>query len=386
MRALCGAGAALATHRVLRTPGAGPRRSLCIPAFPLAASGDMAAATRPGPADARVPCPLCGGLIHPIAGRCKHCKGDLRALRSTRPAAAATLPALNPPPAARATAATPAAAPAVNGHANGHGPTNGHHPAASPPPTQIQAQPPQSLVQAVAAAAPIPFAIHQGPAEAVGVPILPPRPTGRFAAPAPRTSWKSWPVIVIILAVVAIVTAIILMLLPPGGSAPDEGTNNAVQPAPDRMDTSPTPPTPRLPSSTNPDPWSRRGGGSSGGGTPTSPPDDPDIDDPNVDDALTTRDPFSRRGGLGSRPTNMLYAIVKHACTRLSTCGTTNPQTRQICELYTRVPSITPPSCPAATRCLRSIDEMSCDTITDNPSSLLQLKDKFSECADAMGC
>jgi hypothetical protein len=352
----------------------------------------MAAVTRPGPADARIPCPLCGGLIHPIAGRCKHCKGDLRALRSARPAAAATLPALNQP--------APGPAPHANGHA--HGPTNGHHAAAAPAPSPSPSPsphahphphphahphplPPQSLVQAMAAAAPIPLAIHHGPGDAV--PILPPRPTGRFTAPAPRASWKSWPVIVIILAVIAIVTAIILMLFPPGG-AKDEGTNNAVQPAPDRMDTNPAPATPRQPPSTTPDPWSRRGGtGGTGGTTPTTPPDDPDIDDPNVDDALTSRDPFSRRGGgLGSRSTNMLYSIVKHACTRLAACSATNAQTKQICDLYTRVPSVTPPSCPAAARCLRSIDEMSCDTMVDDPSSLLQLKDKFTDCTDALGC
>jgi peptidyl-prolyl cis-trans isomerase A (cyclophilin A) len=43
---------------------------------------------------ARIPCPACGGLVHPISGRCKHCKADLHALRGSRPAAAAQLPAL----------------------------------------------------------------------------------------------------------------------------------------------------------------------------------------------------------------------------------------------------------------------------------------------------
>ena len=43
----------------------------------------------PWPSDARVPCPLCGGLIHPIAGRCKHCKADLADAPRRAPAAAA---------------------------------------------------------------------------------------------------------------------------------------------------------------------------------------------------------------------------------------------------------------------------------------------------------
>ncbi len=332
--------------------------------------------TRPGPADARIPCPLCGGLIHPIAGRCKHCKNDLSALRSARPAAMAQLPALNH------------GAPAPgHGAANGHGrgPMNGY-PAAPPGPPP---PPSQNLVQAVAAAAPIPLAIHHGPADAV--PILPPRPTGRFTAPAPRASWKSWPVIVIILAVIAIVTAIILMLFPPGGAPRDEGKSHSLDPAPDRMDTNPTPSTPRQPPSTNPDPWSRRGGGGTAPTTPPQPPpDDPDIDDPDIDDALTGRDPFTRRGGrgagLGMQSSSMLYSIFRHACTRLSTCGTTTPQTKQLCDLYARVPSVPPPSCPAATRCLRNIDEMSCDVKLDDPTSLLQLKDRFTDCADALGC
>jgi hypothetical protein len=346
----------------------------------------MAAVTRPGPADARIPCPLCGGLIHPIAGRCKHCKGDLRALRSARPAAAATLPALSQP------------APAP--HANGHGRaptteasprgTNGHH-AAAP-----AGAPGQSLVQAVAAAAPIPLAIQHGPADAVA--ILPPRPTGRFTAPAPRASWKSWPVIVIILAVIAIVTAVVLMVFPPGGPRDhrDNGTNNSLQPAPDRMDTNPAPSTPRLPPTTSPDPWSRRGGGTppttppaAPPDPPDDPPDDPDIDAQDVDDAiLNGGDPFSRRGlgSLGSRSTNMLYSIVKHACARLASCNSTNDQTKQICDLYGSIPSVTPPRCPAAARCLRQIDELSCDVSIDDPTSLLELKDKFTDCTDAMSC
>ncbi|HWO19600.1 MAG TPA: hypothetical protein VNO30_12525 [Kofleriaceae bacterium] len=357
----------------------------------------MAAATRPGPADARVPCPLCGGLIHPIAGRCKHCKEDLRTLRGARPAAGATLPALGQSlPVPQVTGSGNSAA-----NSNGHTPapaTNGYHPAEAQP--QPQPQPSQpSLVQQFAAAAPL--GLHQGagagPVEAV--PILPPRPTGRYAAPAPRAAWKSWPVIVIILAAVAIVTAVVLMLFPPGGADPrDEGMNRSLLPAPDRMDTNPAPTTPRQPpsKSTDPDPWSR-GSGADPKTPPsaqaTPPPDDPDIDDPDVDDTVT-RDPFSRRGGLGGgagglgisppRP-NMLYSIIKHACTRLSSCSGADARTKSLCDLYSRVPATTP-SCAAATRCLRSIDDLSCDDLGSDAGALWQLKDKIAECADALSC
>ena len=57
------------------------------------------AAVRPAHAsEGRVPCPACGGLIHPVAGRCKHCKQDVAALRAggPRPELAIVLP--RPPP------------------------------------------------------------------------------------------------------------------------------------------------------------------------------------------------------------------------------------------------------------------------------------------------
>ena len=313
-------------------------------------------------------------------------------MRSTRPAAAATLPALNQasPQPATASAAAP------NGHANGHAQV--HH--APYPNGDVEvwaggrrdpfpggrrdpepAQP--SLIQAVAAAGPIPLAI-QGASD-TALPILPPRPTHRFPATAPRASWKSWPVIVIILAVIAIVTAVILMVFPPGGIK-DAGERGPPPPAPDRMDTNPTPSTPRQPPSTSPDPWSRGGTAPT---TPTTPPavaPDIDIDDPDLTDPTATRDPFSRRGGGFPPSTQMLYSMVKHACTRLATCGAVNTQTKQLCDRFGSFPSVTPPSCAAATRCLRNIDEMSCDLAIDDPMKLLQLKDKFTDCTDAMRC
>lgn len=44
--------------------------------------------------EARIPCPVCRGPIHPVAGRCKHCKADFGALRTGKPQAPSALPAL----------------------------------------------------------------------------------------------------------------------------------------------------------------------------------------------------------------------------------------------------------------------------------------------------
>lgn len=130
-----------------------------------------------------MPCPLCGGLIHPVAGRCKHCKQDLSALRAGRPAAATPLPRLQGPAA--------------------------------------------------------PIAV---PAKEASQPILPPRPTGTGVAiqSATRPAWKSWPVLVIIVATLAILGAVVIMVWPQHHGATSHSL--APPPAPERMDTDPLPP------------------------------------------------------------------------------------------------------------------------------------------------
>ena len=121
----------------------------------------MAAAARsPGIGDGRVPCPLCGGLIHPVAGRCKHCKEDLSQYRAGRPQAAAVLPPLNGRP-------TPVPAPAQTPAGNG---TSIHAPIATAPVTASNGD----------------------------VTILPQRITGsQYAAEPRRSLLRNWPLIVI---------------------------------------------------------------------------------------------------------------------------------------------------------------------------------------------
>jgi hypothetical protein len=47
----------------------------------LAARRDPAARAAARGAEGRTACPVCGGSIHPVAGRCKHCRADLVKLR-----------------------------------------------------------------------------------------------------------------------------------------------------------------------------------------------------------------------------------------------------------------------------------------------------------------
>ena len=146
-------------------------------ALVMAALEEMAA---PGVADARVPCPLCGGLIHPVAGRCKHCKQDLTAHRAGKPAAATALPAL------------------------------------------------------VAAAA----------AEPVRQVLPPrPTGTSLAAQPEPKGSLlRNWPLLVIVLAATAIVGALVIMVWPEHHG--EASHTLKPPPAPERMDTDPSPTAP----------------------------------------------------------------------------------------------------------------------------------------------
>jgi hypothetical protein len=124
---------------------------------------------------------LCGGLIHPVAGRCKHCKQDLTAHRAGRPAAAAPLP-------------------------------------------RLQGAPPVAV-----------------PVQEASQPILPPRPTGSGVAVQPRehSVWRSWPMLVIVVATLAILGAVVVMVWPHHETAASHTL--APPPAPERMDTDPLP-------------------------------------------------------------------------------------------------------------------------------------------------
>jgi hypothetical protein len=309
-----------------------------------------------------VPCPLCGGLIHPIAGKCKHCKADLSSYRSARPAANAPLPALTQAPA----------------------PVNGV-PAHAP----------------IAHAVPVPAMAHDA-----AQPVLPPRPTARVQAPQPAGSaWRSWPVVVIVVATMAIIAAVVLMMWP----ARSHGGKRALQPppAPERMDTQTPPVMPKIDSPVTPqpapqgsaqDPWSMRpadpqdpsatldpgsaGPGSAGGADP----DEPDLDalDPGASPP-SPRVPAARRHGAAGNLAGPMASVMAHLCRKLVQCGADDAQMMSACNLMLRMPDTPPISCPAAQRCLGHIDAMSCAGRAD-ASQMTQRLMRFTDCIDATHC
>ena len=274
----------------------------------------MAAVARPSPSDARIPCPQCGGLIHPIAGRCKHCKIDLSAQRGARPAAAAALPAL-----------------AKVGTSE---------------PSPVAAQP-RFVDPAIAAAATIS--------------VLPPRPDHSLHLPvSSERGWfaRHWPMLVIVLAALAIIGAVILMLVPPSDADAASKKAGAPGPASDRMETNPTLPTPdpwsgAAPTPTVPDPMP----------TPDVDPDPPTPTDPDPDPGAPSSDPFANPfGGIGSMGGNTTLAIMGNVVTRLcdKAKACSDPSIAGMCASVARLYPRTalPANCPAAQKCLEIVDQI----------------------------
>ena len=278
--------------------------------------------------EARVACPMCGGLIHPVAGRCKHCKEDLSAMRAGRPPAQAPLPALNQ----------------VNHQHNNH----------------------------VAMAAPV-YAVPIAMPREGSQPILPPRPTARSAAvPPPGSALRSWPVVVIGLATVAIIAAVAIMIWPPAKPGHDVHEQHGIQPppAPEHMDSDPLPPQDPWAGHTQADPPKARH-------TPDPLPSKPD------DTQLLPPDTFAGGtvGGItggggklfggGAPGTDMMLAIMNHACTRLKTCPDADESTKDMCDMFSQYQAMMKvPDCDAAKQCLDQIDKLDC-TQAATPTSLL---------------
>ncbi len=160
-----------------------------------------------------VQCPACGGPVHPVAGRCKHCKADLvahreaeaRARRAAQQAMHETARSAPPPPPGNPRAPSPA-------------------PAAAPAP-HPRAQTPQPSLQ----------------------------PQVVYAEPS---AWsRRWPLLVSAVALLAILVSLFFLLHTSSGEAEplDHQTlTNAPHVVPDQMP-SPTLPQPQMPSVPDPD-------------------------------------------------------------------------------------------------------------------------------------
>lgn len=304
-------------------------------------------------------------MIHPIAGKCKHCKADLSTYRSARPAANAPLPALHRAP--------------TNGHVNGHA-----------------AQPPHPIAHAAPAVA-----------AAQDAPVLPPRPTRSQTVEPAASAWRSWPVLVIVLAMIAIVAAVVLMVWPES----DHGQPSRAlkpPPAPERMRTDPDvkqpapgprapapqpPPQPRTGAA--PDPWDSpsapapapRDPSAQAAPSPIDPADPTDSDDDDVD---ALKNPFAPSTGRPPVPLNrhgtMVAAMFSHVCRKLAECNLDNPVMMNVCDQLSHDPMPPPANCPAAARCLRHIDALSCGNQPGSLAQLSLLMSRFQDCADASRC
>lgn len=263
--------------------------------------------------EARVTCPLCGGLIHPVAGRCKHCKEDLSAMRAGRPAAQAPLPPLN--------------------HQNNH--VSGGQTIPNP-------------VVAATYIAPVPIVMPREGSQ----PILPPRQTARSAAvPQPGSPLRSWPVVVIGLAAVAIIAAVAIMVWPPAKPARMRDQHGVQPPpAPEHMDSDPLP--------AQQDPWAAH--------TQADPPAPRHTPDP-----LPKPNDTGLQLPGGASGTDVMFAIMSHACTRLKTCPDADESVRDMCDVFSQAQAITKaPDCDAAKQCLDAIDKLDCQEAA-SPTSLL---------------
>jgi hypothetical protein len=303
--------------------------------------------------EVRVPCPQCGGLVHPVAGRCKHCKANLSTGRSSATAPTA-LPALGAAP----------ARPPIEGTA---AVTRGADEAATAP--RLGARP-----------APV-------------APVLPPAPVPRGGRAG---GWsQQWPIVVIVVAVCAIVAAIAIMVWPEHHADPGATTRGGLPPppAPERMDTDPSATAPTAPGNPTPppatappgitppsnDPWSSRGGPSTSPPVPI--PRAPDVDPADPSDP---GDPLPSLKDLPLGASSFSTMAVEKLCTRLTTCQQLDSS---VCALFSAGGATAPPAnCPAAQQCLDAIDHLDCNGRQFDTAALMTLFFNMKSCADALRC
>jgi hypothetical protein len=292
----------------------------------------------PDPLNARVPCPFCGGLVHPIAGRCKHCKQDVSEARSRMRAGGGALPLL-------------AGAPVAAGVGF-----------ASPPP--------------------------------YGYPVV--------GEPRRRSLLGSWPLFIILLAVAAMIVALVLLILPQHGGSrrgavtPPSNDHMDTESLPGSKNDPWTSPPRGAPRGAAPDPFPTQPDPAAP--APAAP--DPTTDDPPPDDGLGTLggNPFDDGSATTPdvspvpnvlTPDRVMYTIVTHLCSHIATCGGTAAARTLCARTAASLPPV-PMRCyklSKAVECVRAIDEIPCDGSTSSslPSSLKFLQ-HIPACIELLSC
>ncbi len=324
--------------------------------------------------DARVPCPLCGGLIHPIAGRCKHCKADVGTHREARPPASAALPPLAP----RA-GADPSLGPARPLDSSAYrGPAAGWTAAPSPAHVAPNAMP------SSAAPVSLPGLVDSGP-------VLPPRQTATGTAVRP-SRWSNWPMIVIAIAAVMLAFAAVMLVWQPPTEAKASGRKLMAPPAPERMDTNPLPP--QRPG-TGADPWAPPRGS-----VPRAPqqPADPDDDQSSIDPRDPLVDPFASprppAAGAGRPKVNpyasqrsdggIMQLAMQRMCRKAAVC---TPGLETMCDGLDGLGTPVIPSCPAAKACLDAVERLDpCAGGIAATTRFTELVESIASCDDALSC
>lgn len=319
--------------------------------------------------DGRIPCPVCRQQIHPVAGRCKHCKTDLVKLREQHgvraPRLAPAVLGVAPPPQVAFAPAPAVAAPVPTASAPV---TPSSQTLLDPPPymlPQVAVPPPADLI-----AAPMPY---------LGDATLTDLPAQR----RPR-----WPLIVAIVAGVAIVICVLLLVLDKP-AAKSSRTTNGVGVGTDSMDTQVTPPAPIDPGSPG-DPW----GAVPAPGDPNDPiPAQPIDPDPYQPPAPVP--PPSTFNGTVPPAEKFFSSMWGQVCDKMKSCGV--PGVDMVCSNPDILDSLDPykdqvktGNCtydePAARKCLESIGSFSCSSLSGGSSGGFSALSGMLECVTALSC
>ncbi len=349
---------------------------------------------QPALADARISCPVCRAPVHPIAGRCKHCKADLVRMRGGSTGAGETpvaVPTLGP-------GGAPAAAPLPL--------PGGRGGAAMPALTAVPAS--TAAPHLALPGAPSPAALP-GPGPRLALPAASAPPTA-IAPSSGSTSYartrrwsQRWPLAVAIVAALAILASL-AMLLFNGPKKPK--TLRPLGPAPERMDTDvgpppPPAPTPHAPSTTPPPPVGPQGT-VPGPGAPSDPSDP--FDPPAGSGAgVAPADPAAQGGAPhapGAIPRvddvgGFLGAAIDLGCERVLACTSASADAQALCSQARAMRdsaaaalglSCTHFDAASAQSCLGAIARIPCPgSGTTDPSKLASLLMGVPACARVCG-